>query len=228
MPIDLIHELIEVRRMILTMATSAQRQVDRAIEALAKKDVALARLVQAGDEEINHLELDIENECLRIFALAHPVAGDLRFVMAVLRINNNLERIGDKAKTIAKRTIDLIDCAPLTLPASLIEMAQEARTMLSDALTALANEDADLCRHVQLSDDRVDALQKELFNWAHKEIPQHVESTHAVIDVLSISRAVERIADLSTNIAEDVIFIVEGAIVRHRRVEPSTVKRSAK
>jgi len=228
MPIDLIHELIEVRRMILTMASSVQRQVDRAIEALTKKDVALARLVQAGDEEINHLELDIENECLRIFALTHPVAGDLRFVMAVLRINNNLERIGDKAKSIAKRIIDLIDCAPLTLPPALIEMAHEARTMLNDALTALTNEDAELCRHVQLSDDRVDALQKELFNWAHKEIPQRVESTHAVIDVLSISRAVERIADLSTNIAEDVIFIVEGAIVRHRKVESSATKRSAK
>src|SRR6185503_1171706 len=134
MPIDLIHELIEVRRMILTMASSVQRQVDRAIEALTRKDVSLARLVQAGDEEINHLELDIENECLRIFALTHPVAGDLRFVMAVLRINNNLERIGDKAKTIAKRNIDLIDCAPLPLPGALIEMAREAQTMLRDAL----------------------------------------------------------------------------------------------
>src|SRR5688500_17478364 len=98
MPIDLIHELIEVRRMILSMATSVQRQVDRAFEALATGDIALARLVRAGDEEINHLEIDIENECLRIFALTHPVAGDLRFVMAVLRINSNLERIGDKAK----------------------------------------------------------------------------------------------------------------------------------
>lgn len=217
MGIDLIHELIEVRRMILSMAASVEQQVDRAIAALINRDIALARLVQAGDEEINHLELDIENECLRIFALTHPVAGDLRFVMAVLRINSNLERIGDKAKTIAKRIIDLTDCAPLALPAAMIDMAHEARKMLGDALTALANEDADLCRHVRLSDDRVDALQKELFNWAHKEIPQHVESTHAVIDVLSISRALERIADLSTNIAEDVIFIVEGSIVRHSR-----------
>ena len=137
--------------------------------------------------------------------------------MAVLRINSNLERIGDKAKTIAKRIIDLTDCQPLSMPAALIEMAHEARKMLSDALTALANEDADLCRHVRMSDDRVDALQKELFNWAHSEIPRHVESTHAVIDVLSISRALERIADLSTNIAEDVIFIVEGSVVRHRK-----------
>lgn len=217
MPIDLIQELTVVRRMILTMASSVQRQVDRVITALDTRDIALARLVKEGDEEINHLELDIENECLRIFALSHPVAGDLRFVMAVLRINSNLERIGDKAKTIAKRIIDLIDCAPLALPPAMLEMAREARTMLNDALTALTNEDAELCRHVRLSDDRVDALQKELFNWAHAEIPRHVESTHAVIDLLSISRAVERIADLSSNIAEDVLFIVEGAVVRHRK-----------
>jgi phosphate transport system protein len=217
MGIDLINELIEVRRSILSMAASVEQQVERALTALISKDISLARLVKEGDEEINHLELDIENECLRIFALTHPVAGDLRFVMAVLRINNNLERIGDKAKSIAKRVIDLTDCIPLAYPPSLVEMAQETRKMLGDALTALANEDAELCRRVRLSDDRVDALQKELFNWAHKEIPQHVECTHAVIDILSISRALERIADLSTNIAEDVIFLVEGEVVRHSR-----------
>lgn len=218
MAIDLIQELTQVRQMILAMAEAAQRQVDRVIEALVDKDIAAARLVRQGDEEINRLEIEIENECLRIFALSHPVAGDLRFVMSVLRINSNLERIGDKAKTIAKRIIDLTDCAPLALPPPLLEMASQARTMLSDALTALANQDADLCRHVRLSDDRVDALQRELFSWAHKEIPEHVGSTHAVIDVLSISRALERIADLSTNIAEDVIFSVKGSVVRHSRV----------
>jgi len=217
MPIDLLHELIQIRRMILSMAGAVERQVDRVLTALERKDITMARLVQAGDEEINRLELDIENECLRIFALTHPLAGDLRFIMAVLRINNNLERIGDKAKTIAKRIIDLTDCIPLPMPPSLIEMSQEARKMLSDALTALANEDAGLCRHVRISDDRVDALQRELFTWAHAEIPKHVESTHAVIDVLSICRALERIADLSTNIAEDVIFIVEGNVVRHSK-----------
>jgi phosphate transport system protein len=217
MAIDLIHELTNVRQMILSMAGSVEHQVDRAIKALVNKDITLARRVCADDSEINTIELEIENECLRIFALAHPVAGDLRFVMAVLRINSNLERIGDKAKTIAKRIIDLIDCAPVNLPPALIQMSRESQKMLSDALTALANQDADLCRHVRRSDDQVDALQKEIFGWAHLEIPAHVESTHAVIDVLSISRALERIADLSADIAEDVIFLVEGAIVRHGR-----------
>lgn len=217
MAIDLINELTHVRRLILSMAATVEQQVDRAIKALITRDIALARQVRADDSEINTQELEIENECLRIFALSHPVAGDLRFVMAVLRINSNLERIGDKAKTIAKRIIDLTDYAPIDLPTALIDMAKSSRKMLGDALTALANEDADLCRHVRRSDDQVDALQKEIFGWAHAEIPAHVESTHAVIDVLSISRALERIADLSADIAEDVIFLVEGSIVRHSR-----------
>lgn len=217
MAIDLINELTHVRRLILSMAASVEQQVDRALKALVNKDIALARQVRADDLEINTQELEIENECLRIFALSHPVAGDLRFVMAVLRINSNLERIGDKAKTISKRIIDLTDYTPIELPPALIDMARSARKMLSDALTALADEDADLCRHVRRSDDQVDALQKEIFGWAHAEIPANVQSTHAVIDVLSISRALERIADLSADIAEDVIFLVEGAIVRHGR-----------
>ena len=217
MGMSLVNELVEVRRSILSMAASVERQVDRALSALTNKDIALARLVKAGDEEINQLELDIENECLRIFALTHPVASDLRFVMAVLRINSNLERIGDKAKSIAKRIIDLTDCIPLAFPPVMTDMCEKTRKMLGDALTALANEDAELGRSVRMSDDDVDFLQKEIFNWAHEEIPRHVESTHAVIDVLSISRALERIADLSAAIAEDVIFLVEGSIVRHRK-----------
>lgn len=217
MGITLANELIEVRRSILSMAASVERQVDRALTAMINRDVALARLVKAGDEEINQLELDIEHECLKIFALTHPVAGDLRFMMAVLRINSNLERIGDKAKSIAKRVIDLADCLPVVYPEGMLDMVERTRDMLSHALTALANEDAALGRSVRMSDDQVDHLQKDIFNWAHQEIPSHVEATHAVIDVLSMSRALERIADLSAAIAEDVIFLVEGAIVRHRK-----------
>jgi phosphate transport system protein len=217
MGIALVTELVEVRRMILTMAAAVEQQVDRALRALQTKDIALAREVRDGDAEINQVELDIENECLRIFALTHPVAGDLRFVMAVLRMNSNLERIGDKAKSIAKRVIDLTDCAPLPMPPGISEMAREARVMLGNALTALANEDADLARNVRRSDDLVDDMQRKVFTWAHLEIPRHVETTQAVIDVLSIARALERIADLSTNIAEDVIFLVEGSVVRHTK-----------
>ena len=219
MGMNLVTELVEVRRSILSMAAIVEQQIDRAITALRSMDIALARLVKAGDDEINNLEIEIENECLRIFALTHPVAGDLRFMRAVLRSTSNLERIGDKAQSIATRIIDLVDCAPVRLPPALVEMSGKTRTMLGDALTALANEDADLGRRVRVSDDRVDALHSEVFNWAHREIPVHVEATHAVIDVLSIGRALERVADLAAAIAEDVIFLVEGSIVRHKPPE---------
>jgi phosphate transport system protein len=215
MGIVLLNELVEVRRTILSLAKTVELQVQRAIGALINQDVRQAQQVLAGDDDINRIEVDIENECLRIFALTHPVAGDLRFIMAVLRINSDLERIGDKAKTIAKRVIDLAECPTLPLPASLIEMAQQAQRMYSGVLVALSNDDADMCRNVRHSDDRVDDLQRDLFNWAHREIPRHTEATQAVIDVLSISRALERIADMSTNIAEDIIFAVEGTVVRH-------------
>lgn len=218
MAIDLHKKLLKIRRDILTMAASVEQQVDNALAALVHKDLTLAKEVHASDREINSIELDIESECLRIFALTHPVAGDLRFIMAVLRINSDLERIGDKAKSIAKRVIDLIDCTPVPLPLQLADMAQQTRTMLSNALTALADEDAALCRSVLVSDDRVDELQKDIFRWAHQEIPRNVECTHAVISVLSISRALERIADLATNIAENVIFLVEGSVVRHKKI----------
>src|SRR5437870_7355329 len=110
----LLNELVEIRRTLLKQAESVQQQVQRAAASLAHRDVALARQVLAGDDAINRAEIDIEQECLRVFALTHPLAGDLRFVMAVLRINSDLERIGDKAKTIAKRVIDMVNCAPMT------------------------------------------------------------------------------------------------------------------
>src|SRR5262245_45887918 len=130
----LLNELVEIRRAILRQAESVQQQVQRAVGALRNRDVALARQVRAGDEAINRAEIDIEQECLRAFALAHPLAGDLRFVMAVLRINSDLERIGDKAKTIAKRVLDLAECAPMSMPPSLLVMAARSQSMLDETL----------------------------------------------------------------------------------------------
>ena len=138
MGVDLVTELTEVRRMILTMAAAVEQQIDRAISALQRKDIALARQVREGDGEINQLELDIENECLRIFALTHPVAGDLRFVMAVLRMNSNLERIGDKAKSIAKRVIDLTDCAPLPMPLGSFELSRTRQYDADESIVVVA------------------------------------------------------------------------------------------
>jgi phosphate transport system protein len=218
MPIDLQAELTELRRGILTMGAAVEGRVRQAVEALLHRDREAARVVRKGDNEIDRMELDIEEECLRILALSQPVAGDLRFVLSVMRINSEFERIGDLARSIAKRVNALSKLAPSDIPDALVRMAEETEQMLSDALTALTEEDAVLARRVRRADERVDDLQKEMYHWVKQEIPLHVESTATSIEYLSIARKLERVADLSTNISEEVIFLVEGRVVRHAEV----------
>ncbi|MGI9013231.1 MAG: phosphate signaling complex protein PhoU [Phycisphaerales bacterium] len=217
MPIDLIKELTKLRKAILTMGANVEQRVRDAVTSLIERDFETAQRVRRGDGEINAMEIDIEAECLRILALSHPVAGDLRFVLAVMRINANLERVGDLAKSIAKRALDLQEQGYYELPESLHTMASGAQQMLADALSALSNEDAEMARRVRRADDRIDDLQKEVFVWAQQEIASNVARIEAVIDILSTARKLERIGDQSTNIAEDVIFLSEGSMVRHTR-----------
>jgi phosphate transport system protein len=217
MPIELPGELTNLRRNILKMGAAVEQRVEQSVEALLTGDVELAGHVRGGDDEIDQMEIDNEEECLHILALAQPVAGDLRFVLAVLRINNELERIADLAKSVAKRSIDLVELGISELPPALVNMAYETRRMFSDALAALAESEASLAQRVRSADDRVDDLQKEVFRWAQTEIPRHVEITSAALDMLSIARKLERIADLSTGIAEDVIFLTQGTVVRHEK-----------
>jgi phosphate transport system protein len=215
MPIQLAKELTELRRAILTMGSAVEQRVDQSMEALLQNRADLARAVREGDREIDQMDVDIEAECLRILALSQPVAADLRLVLAVFRINNELERIGDEARGIAKRVLDLSEANPLDIPPVLRHMAQAAREMLGDALTALAQSNASLARSVRAADEQVDQYQKQMFAWIQEEIPRHVDALRAAIDLLSVARRFERIADLSTNIAEDVIFLIEGSQVRH-------------
>lgn len=217
MAIDLQSELTECRRAILSMGAAVEQRVNHVIDAMLQNDFDVARGVRRGDAEIDAMDLDIEAECLRILALSQPVAGDLRFVLAVMRINGDLERIGDCAKSIGKRVMALTKGQPIAVPPSLVDMASATREMLSNALEAFADEDVPLSRQVRRDDQRVDDLQKEIFAWVQEQIPRDVDSTKAAIDILSIARKLERISDLCTNIAEDVIFFVEGSVVRHRR-----------
>lgn len=215
MPIDLPAELTDLRRAILTMGASVEQRVFKAIDGLLDHDLRAAETVRSGDNEIDEMEVDIESECLRVLALSQPVASDLRFVLAVMRINTDLERVGDLAKSISKRVIALERSGGVEFPPSLAEMAYSARKMFSDVLAALADQDAEACRKVRRSDERVNDLQREVFVWAQEEMRRNVEHLESVLDVLSVARKLERIADMATNIAEDVIFLVEGTIVRH-------------
>lgn len=216
MPINLNQELTELRRMILGMGALVEERLALVIEALVNRNYEMAQRVRHGDREVDLMEVEIEETCLRVLALSQPVATNLRFVLAVLRINSDLERIADLAKSIAKRILDMQDAPAFHAPPSLIEMANHTRQIVSDALAALANEDTVQSRRVRRADDRIDDLQKEVFAWANSEIPRNVTATQGAIDVLSITRALERIGDHAENIAEDVIFLVEGMIVRHQ------------
>lgn len=215
MAIDLQTELTSLRRAILTMGAEVESRITLAIAALVDRDAKAAHDVRTGDDEIDAMEIQIEQECLRILALSHPVAGDLRFVLAVMRINTEFERIADMARGIAKRALDLQRREPMPLPKVIVEMATQAHRMYARALAALAEGDTAAAQRVRQSDQRVDDLQKEVFSWVQEQIPDHVESTQSAIDILSVARKLERIADVSTNIAEDIIFLTEGSLVRH-------------
>jgi phosphate transport system protein len=215
MPIDLRSELLGLRRDILTLGATVEQRVAQSLQALLKHHHDMAHRVADGDSEIDRMEIEIEAECLRILALSQPVAGDLRFVLAVMRINNELERVGDLARSIAKRAMDLDTLRPIEFPQSLLTMADRAREMLSGAIQALADEDVITARRIRAADERVDDLQKEVFHWVQDEIVSNVATTEAALDILSVARKLERIADIATNIAEDVIFLAEGAVVRH-------------
>ena len=215
MAVDLRNEMVELRRNLLAMGAAVEQRVTRVIESMIDGDLSLAESVKTGDAEVDRMEVELEASCMRLLALAQPVAGDLRLILTVIRISNELERVADLARGIAKKLIKVAAVDEVTMPPAMTDLAFATRTMLADVLAALANEDAALCRQVCRSDERVDELYKQVLAWGRFEIPQHPEATAAAIDVLTIAQRFERIADMTTNIAEDVIFLVEGRVVRH-------------
>ncbi len=214
---SLADELTKLRRMLLAMSAEVEQRVDQAFDALLRRDVRKAEVVKRGDDTIDQFDVNIETVCVEILALHQPVAVDLRYVLAALRINADLERIGDLARGIAKRAIKLGERRPITLPQPLVEMTTHVRKLLAESLKALAEQDEKRASDVRQSDEPVNRNYHAVFKWAASEVVEHGDETKAVIDILSAVRGIERIADLATNIAESVIFAVEGRIVRHTR-----------
>ena len=214
MSIDLPTELTTLRRSVLEMCGVIELRLDQALQGLFKNQRDDSLEVRHGDSDVNEMELEIEAQCLNILALGQPVAGDLRFVLSVMRINSSLERIGDLTKSIAKRSLSLFK-HPMPLPDGLTLMADTTCSMLQACVKSFAGEDVEQARRVRQSDQIVDDLQKEVISWAQESITGQVDTATAAIDIMSIARKLERIADLATNIAEDVIFLAEGSLVRH-------------
>ena len=216
------HQIAQLKNSILQFGTIVEESISRSNTALFKRDVELAQKVIANDTEIDRLEVELEEECLKVLALYQPVAADLRFVVAVLKINNDLERIGDLASNIAKTVSQLTITGPLELPEEISSMAKQVEEMVKNSLDAVVKADPDLARQVRKEDDIVDAGRNTVRKLVMQQIKKDPEKVEGLLQINSISKHLERIADMATNIAEDVIYMVEGEIVRHQHRDDVT------
>lgn len=219
MSVHLHTEIERLKKQVLSLSALVEDSLYRAVKSLRERDAALARSVIETDTEIDLREVDIEEECQKVLALHQPVANDLRFIIAVLKLNTELERIGDGTVNIAERVLFLVDEEPLDIPFDFAGMAHKAQQMLHNSLDALIDLDLTKAYAVIAADDEVDAINRQMYKQVEEGIRSNPERVDSYIHLLGISRHIERIADHASNIAEDVIYLVEGKIVRHRTEE---------
>ena len=215
MTIHFQRELEKIKKRILSLGAMVEERVHTVIKALETRDADVANKIIKSDYEIDEMEVEIEEECLKILALYQPVAIDLRFIAAVIKINNNLERIADEAVNIARGVSIIAKREKLDISFDYSLMAGKAEYMLKKSLDALVNLDIDLAFKVCTLDDEVDEMLREAYHRIKQAIGEHPDRVGYLINLLLISRHLERIADHGTNIAEEVIYLVEGEIVRH-------------
>ena len=215
MPVHLQSRIIDLRRNLLALGALVEQRVANVIDVIRDADVDLARKVRSGDAEIDQMQLDLENECMRLLALGSPVASDLRMILTAMRVSNELERIADMCKGISKRVTRLVEAGAYRYPPALVRMAEAALAMLRDVLIAFSNSDIKLCLEVRRADSYVDGLNREVVAWAREWIEQEVDKSGAALELLAVAQRVERLADIVTAIAEDTVFLVEGRLVRH-------------
>jgi phosphate transport system protein len=209
-------EIENLKKLVLSLGALVEEQIQRAMLALERRDTEMANEVILKDKEIDSLEIVIEEECLKILALYQPVAKELRFVVAVLKMNNDLERMGDLASNIAKRARYLSKKEKIDLIADFGPVAEKTQAMVKKSLDALVNTDVNLAREVCASDDVVDKLTKQMLKRTVNAIEKHPERTKDYFSIRSVSKNLERIADSATNIAEDVVYLCSGEIIRHQ------------
>lgn len=209
-------QIRKLKEMMLSLGSLAEESVRNSLTALKERDTVLAVRVINGDEKIDQMEVELEEECLKTLALHQPVANDLRLVISVLKINNDLERIADLATNIAERTIDLSKVSPIVFPSVFLDMGEKAQWMLKASLDAFVELDPGLARKVCCADDEVDIGLKAMYRLVQDEVRHDPERIERLTQVLSVSRYLERMADLATNIAEDIIYLSEGKIIRHQ------------
>lgn len=208
-------EIDHLKKQILAVGAVVEERIAGAIAAVMKHDATLARQIVEGDAEIDRMEIDVEEECLKILALHQPVAVDLRFVVAVLKINQDLERMADLASNIGRRAEYLADMPKIEIPVQLEKMSQHTQDMVKYCLDALVESNVVIARQVCTADDEVDQHNRQMHVLIQDQIRENPDDVERLLNLLSVSRHLERIADLATNVAEDVIYTVQGDIVRH-------------
>jgi phosphate transport system protein len=208
-------ELDELKHRILAMAGMAEQAIDLAVQAYSMRDAGLCQRVIANEAAINRAEREVDELAIDLLAMQQPMAVDLRFILAVIKINADLERVGDQAVNIAQRVLNMIEHPPAELPVDIPAMATKVRSMVRDALRSFIEGDTDLAKHVLECDDEIDRMNREAFSAVSRYVQTDSAGAVQALDALSIARNLERVADHATNISEDVIFWVRGADVRH-------------
>jgi len=213
--IRLEEEINKLKKMLFEMATSVEEMIAKSVKALEENNMILAEEVIKSDQSVNEMEVDIDNQCIRILALYHPEAEDLRTVTMIMKINNDLERIGDHAVNIAEMTQYLADKPPVKPLIDIPKMADKAIEMLQESLDSFVNKDADLAVEVCKKDDEVDALEPQIVRELITYMISDPETIDRALTLILIARGLERVADLATNIAEDTYYISRGKILKH-------------
>ncbi|MCX7847603.1 MAG: phosphate signaling complex protein PhoU [bacterium] len=218
MSLHLEREINILKKRILRLGALVEEQLERAMTSILTRDVKLANQVIEQDNVIDEMEVEVEEECLKILALHQPVAIDLRFIVAVLKMDGDLERLGDIAVHIAKRGARVTELLPArAIPREFSTIAERVRRMVRACLDALVNFDATTARGVCEEDAMVDKQCREMYDHVKAMIQREPEQLDGLIELVMIPRHLERIADHATNIAEDLIYMIEGRIVRHQR-----------
>jgi phosphate transport system protein len=208
-------ELSAVKVRLLTMSGEAEAALGLAVEALLERDAEKARQVILNDRAIDNMEMEVEEQCINLLALQQPMARDLRMLTSALKIANDLERVGDHAVNIAQSAERLAEARAIAPEPEIVEMARLSREMLSDALEAFIRGDAQGGRDVCLRDDKVDALHRSVFRILLTHMMEDPHTISTGMELFLVSRNLERVADLATNIGEDVVFLVEGKSIKH-------------
>jgi phosphate transport system protein len=211
-------ELNRLRKQLLELGGEVEDNVRDAMKALQRRDAVLAAEVTTRERETDEREVDIEEECLKLLALYQPVAADLRYIIGVLKINEDLERVGDLSRHIAERTSLIVELPESAVPVDLASMASKVTYMLGRSLEAFVNLKPEMAQDVRAADDKIDEMNRRNCSALLAAIKARPEAADVLLNVMHISRHLERIADHATNIAEDLIYMAQGEIVRHKPV----------